>query len=226
MIIPSIDIKNGKVVQLRQGRETVLIDRRPPAELARYFTRFGPVAVIDLDAALGIGSNTELVAECCRVARCRVGGGIRSEEDVRRWIRRGAEKVIIGTAATPEFLRRFPRDWIIGAVDARNEEVVVEGWQKPTGKNVHELADCNDGCPNDPDKVDPGLCGCGQADEGDSDGDGVLDCVDQCNGVDDAVFAPECAVAIPAASTWGMVALVLFLLALAKVCFARRFSSS
>lgn len=140
MIIPSIDIMGGQVVQLRQGSEKVLTDLRHPAELARFFARFGPVTVIDLDAALGTGCNKDLVMECCRAARCRVGGGIRTQDDVLRWIRRGAEKVIIGTSATPEFLGKFPRDWLIAAVDARNEQIVVEGWQKLTGRNVHEAA--------------------------------------------------------------------------------------
>lgn len=141
MIIPSIDIQNGKVVQLRLGRERVLTDPRDPIELARYFGRFGPVAVIDLDAAMDAGSNAALLAACCQVARCRVGGGIRSEEAVKQWIRRGAEKVIIGTAATPEFLRTFPRDWLIAAIDARDGEVVVEGWRKGTARPVGEAAE-------------------------------------------------------------------------------------
>lgn len=140
MIIPSIDIQDGKVVQLKQGRDTVLIDDRRPVDLARYFNRFGPVAVIDLDAAMGRGDNQALIAECCAVATCRVGGGVRTEEDVLKWIRRGAEKVIIGTAATPEFLRQFPRDWLIAAIDARHDEVVVEGWQKGTGNRMHDVA--------------------------------------------------------------------------------------
>ena len=79
------------------------------------------------------------------------------------------------------------------------------------------VADCNDGCPADPNKIEPGNCGCGRADEGDSDDDNVLDCVDQCRGVDDAIFAPECSVAIPAVSSWGLVILALLLLAGSKV---------
>ena len=140
MIIPSIDIQGGRVVQLRQGRDRVWTDSRSPVELARYFARFGPVAVIDLDAALGTGNNSTLVSECCQVAQCRVGGGIRSKEDVLQWIRRGADKVIIGTAASPEFLGQFPREWLIAAIDARNDEVVIEGWRKTTGRCVYDVA--------------------------------------------------------------------------------------
>lgn len=140
MIIPSIDIMDGQVVQLKQGRENVLTDSRSPEALAREFAKFGPVAVIDLNAAMGTGHNTELVTACCQAAPCRVGGGIRTEDDVLRWIRRGAEQVIVGTRATPDFLEKFPREWLIAAVDARDGEVVVEGWQKSTGQNVHKLA--------------------------------------------------------------------------------------
>ncbi|MGB0714544.1 MAG: phosphoribosyl-AMP cyclohydrolase [Phycisphaerae bacterium] len=140
MIIPSIDIQNGKVVQLRQGSELVYTDERHPVELVRYFARFGPVAVIDLDAAMGTGSNEELIAACCAAAPCRVGGGIRSEEAVLRWIRRGAEKVIIGTAAKPELLSKFPRDWLIVALDSREGEVVVEGWKRGTGETTLDRA--------------------------------------------------------------------------------------
>ena len=82
--------------------------------------------------------------------------------------------------------------------------------------------DACDGCPDDPNKTEPGVCGCGIDAELDGDADGVRDCVDQCPGVDDAVFAPECVGAIPTVSTWGVVVLALLLLALAKISFRRR----
>ena len=140
MIIPSIDIMDGKAVQLRQGRDLILTDPRHPAALAAEFGRYGPVAVVDLDAALGRGQNRELVTACCRAARCRVGGGIRTHQDVRDWIRRGADKVVIGTMAEPEFLRVLPREWIIAALDARGDEVVTQGWTAATGRTVLEQA--------------------------------------------------------------------------------------
>ncbi len=83
-------------------------------------------------------------------------------------------------------------------------------------------ADCNDSCPTDPNKIVPGQCGCGVSDNNvDSDGDGVLDCADQCPGGDDTIDlnendTPDCAEAIPALSTWGLVVLTLLLLTLAK----------
>ena len=80
----------------------------------------------------------------------------------------------------------------------------------------------DDHCPNDPGKVEAGICGCGVPDEGDEDGDGILNCVDQCRGVDDAVFAPECDGAIPTVSEWGLAVLALLLLVVGKVYFGRR----
>jgi len=79
-----------------------------------------------------------------------------------------------------------------------------------------------DGCPNDGNKVDPGICGCGVDDNADADGDAVPDCIDQCDGVDDAVFAPGCAGAIPTVSAWGLVVMTLLLLVGVKVAFSAR----
>lgn len=79
--------------------------------------------------------------------------------------------------------------------------------------------DACDDCPNDPLKIDPGLCGCGVDDNLDTDNDGVIDCIDECPGVNDAVFAPACTGAIPTVSQWGLVILALLLLVLAKVYF-------
>lgn len=79
-----------------------------------------------------------------------------------------------------------------------------------------------DGCPDDPNKLEPGICGCGVSDTDDADGDGVPDCIDQCPGVDDAVFAPECVGQIPTVSEWGLVILALLLLVAGKVYFGRR----
>ncbi len=81
--------------------------------------------------------------------------------------------------------------------------------------------DACDGCPADPNKIAPGICGCGAADVGDSDGDGVLDCVDICPGADDAVFG-DCTNNIPTVSEWGLVVLALLLLVAGKVYYGRR----
>jgi phosphoribosyl-ATP pyrophosphohydrolase len=136
VIIPSIDLQGGRAVQLKQGRDLLLIDPRNPVELAAELGRYGPVAVVDLDAAFGRGNNREVVRACCAVADCRVGGGVRTHEDVRSLIRDGAQKVVVGTRATPEFLDELPPEWIVAAIDARGEEIVTNGWTESSGKNV------------------------------------------------------------------------------------------
>lgn len=137
MIIPSIDLKDGQTVQLIGGRDHAL-DAGAPLPLARRFGRVGEVAVIDLDAALGTGNNARLMGPVLKTARCRVGGGIRTLAQARTWLDTGAEKIIIGTAATPELLAALPRERVIVALDARDGEVVVEGWTRGTG---HSIAD-------------------------------------------------------------------------------------
>ncbi len=134
MIIPSIDLMGGKAVQLRQGKEKVL-EVGDVLGLAREFRKYGEIAVIDLDAALGKEDNFELVKQICAIADCRVGGGIRSLEKVSEVLRAGAKKVIIGTSATPKFLEKLPKDKVIVALDTKNGSVVTEGWTKSSGKN-------------------------------------------------------------------------------------------
>ncbi|MHC4696760.1 MAG: hypothetical protein ACYTFA_08470 [Planctomycetota bacterium] len=82
--------------------------------------------------------------------------------------------------------------------------------------------DCADGCPTDPYKTEPGVCGCGVSEDADSDDDNVPDCADQCPGVDDDLFAPGCNEAIPTTSGWGLLAAALLFLTAAKICFDRR----
>ncbi|MCG8466909.1 MAG: histidinol dehydrogenase [Gemmatimonadetes bacterium] len=137
MIIPSIDLMGGRAVQLRRG-ESLEIDAGDPRPLAERFGRCGEIAVIDLDAARGVGSNAALIRELLTIAPCRVGGGIRSTDDALDWLDAGAARVILGTAATPEVLAPLPADRVIAALDARHGEVVVEGWTKRTGRNVPE----------------------------------------------------------------------------------------
>ena len=139
MIVPSIDLMNGRAVQLRQGRDFAL-DGGDPFELLDRFQVVGEVAVIDLDAARGTGSNADLIRQLIRRGPCRVGGGIRSLEQARTWLDGGATRVIIGTAATPDFCAALPRQRVIAALDARDGEVVVEGWEAGTGETVLDRA--------------------------------------------------------------------------------------
>jgi len=138
MIFPSIDLMDGKAVQLKQGKEKVL-EREDVIELAKYFGRFGEIAVIDLDAAMGKGNNVELIKELCRVADCRVGGGIRSVEKANEFLACGAKKIIIGTAASELFLSQLPREKVLLAIDTRNGKIVTQGWQTETSQTAEEL---------------------------------------------------------------------------------------
>lgn len=134
MIIPSIDLMGGKAVQLKQGREKVL-EREDVLELAKYYSRFGDIAVIDLDSAMGNGnSNEELIEKLCKIAPCRVGGGIRTVEKAKRLIANGAKKIIIGTAASEEFLSKLPKSKVIVAIDSKNGKITTEGWTKELDK--------------------------------------------------------------------------------------------
>jgi phosphoribosyl-AMP cyclohydrolase / phosphoribosyl-ATP pyrophosphohydrolase len=137
MIVPSIDILGGRAVQLRGGDpEALEVDAGDPAAVAERFSRAGPLAVIDLDAALGRGDNKEIIKDLCRRHECRVGGGLRSVEAALDMLDAGAAQVILGTAARPDILQALPRERVVAAVDARHDEVVVEGWTKGTGDGL------------------------------------------------------------------------------------------
>ena len=137
MIVPSIDLQDGKAVQL-VGGEKLALEAGDPAPIAERFALVGEVAVVDLDAALGRGSNAAVIEPLLRIAPCRVGGGIRDAQTARSWLDRGAIKVVLGTAAVPEVLQELPRERTIAALDARHGEVVVKGWTEGTGRTVLE----------------------------------------------------------------------------------------
>ena len=135
MIIPSIDLMGGQTVQLVGGKEHAL-DAGDPRPIAERFKLAGEIAVVDLDAALGKPANTDLVRSLLPIAPSRVGGGIRDVAAAIRWLDAGATKIVMGTAATPEVLRELPPERVIAALDARDGEVVVEGWRKATGESI------------------------------------------------------------------------------------------
>ncbi|MDR3342442.1 MAG: phosphoribosyl-ATP diphosphatase [Treponema sp.] len=161
MVIASIDIQDGKVVQLRQGAELVL-QRDNALELAEEFDRYGEVAIIDLDAAMGKGSNIDMIKPLLRKAACRVGGGIRTVDQARELVSLGAQKIIVGsmsfrdpakkgagitggafkvnTGFLEALVQKIGRERVIVAVDARNGEIVVDGWKTPTGLPLIETA--------------------------------------------------------------------------------------
>lgn len=148
MIIPCIDLMDGKVVQLVQGREKVL-EGKSPDEMLAMFAGFPEIQVIDLDAALGRGSNSAILEHVARQAYVRAGGGVRTVERAQELIRVGVGKVIVGTAAfganglDTTFLQRL-KDFIgterlVVALDSKNGRIVVKGWQESTQWTAAEV---------------------------------------------------------------------------------------
>lgn len=139
MLIPSIDIMGGRAVQL-VGGERFELDGGDPLELAERFSVLGEIAVVDLDAAMGKGSNLELVAEIASRYPCRAGGGVRDEATMSRLLDAGARTVMVGTMATPAFLSAFPKDRLVAALDNKKGVVMAEGWKSSTGASVLDKA--------------------------------------------------------------------------------------
>ncbi|MBE0656741.1 MAG: 1-(5-phosphoribosyl)-5-[(5-phosphoribosylamino)methylideneamino] imidazole-4-carboxamide isomerase [Bryobacteraceae bacterium] len=137
MIIPCIDLMDGKVVQLIQGREKALEGAAPLEMLAR-FEGFPQIQVIDLDAALGRGENDAIVELLASRARCRVGGGVRTVERARTLIGCGAHRVIVGTSAftgqgvnhalLETVAATIGRERVTIALDSKGGRIVVKGW--------------------------------------------------------------------------------------------------
>lgn len=148
MILPCIDLMDGKVVQLVQGREKAL-DGPAPEEMLRRFAPFPEIQVIDLDAAIGRGSNDAIVEFLAGRAVTRVGGGVRTVERAQALVAQGARKVIVGTAAfgpagvRAEFLEPLAeaigRERVIVALDSRNGKIVVKGWREATSLSAEEV---------------------------------------------------------------------------------------
>ena len=138
----------GKVVQLVQGRDKAL-EGGTPAEMLAKFSAFPEIQVIDLDAAIGSGSNTELVEFLARRAVTRVGGGVRSAEKARALVDLGVKKVIVGTAAfgagginkpfLEELGRAVDRSRILIALDSKDGKIVVKGWREATNITAEEV---------------------------------------------------------------------------------------
>ena len=138
MLIPSIDLKGGAVVQLVQGERLAIRDD-DVFRWVRRFASFAKVQVIDLDAAMGSGDNLGLVRDIAGQLSCRVGGGIRTVERAQDVLAAGARQIIAGSAlfksGAPdlEFARRLAdavgSDRIIAAVDSRGGHVVIHGWK-------------------------------------------------------------------------------------------------
>jgi phosphoribosyl-AMP cyclohydrolase / phosphoribosyl-ATP pyrophosphohydrolase len=142
MIYPSIDLLDGKAVQLVNGK-TKELELNNPIELAEQFSVTSIIHLIDLNAAFSKGNNFNLIKQICSFANLRVGGGIRSVDYAKELIGCGASKIIIGTKANKEFLQELikviPKEKIIIAVDVNKGFVSVEGWTKKTSIKPTEL---------------------------------------------------------------------------------------
>jgi phosphoribosylformimino-5-aminoimidazole carboxamide ribotide isomerase len=138
MLIPSIDLQGGHVVQLVQG-EALAIQAPDPEPWITKFMPFPRVQLIDLDAAKGQGDNTALVATICGRLPCRVGGGIRSVERAQAVLSGGAHAVIVSSAlfrdgsVDLDFARTLSDaigpERVIAAVDSRGGHVAIHGWK-------------------------------------------------------------------------------------------------
>jgi phosphoribosylformimino-5-aminoimidazole carboxamide ribotide isomerase len=138
MLIPSIDLQGGRIVQLVQGEKLAIEAADPEPWIAR-FARFSRVQLIDLDAAKGQGDNASMVAEICGRLPCRVGGGIRSIERAQAVLGAGAHAVIVSSALfrgkqvdlqfAESLADAIGPDRIIAAVDSRGGHVAIHGWR-------------------------------------------------------------------------------------------------
>ena len=138
MLIPSIDLQGGHIVQLVQG-EKLAIEVSDPETWIGRFARFPRVQLIDLDAAKGEGDNAAMVAAICTRLPCRVGGGIRSIERAEAVLDAGAHAVILSSALFKdgavdlEFAAALAHavgaERVIVAVDSRGGQVAIHGWR-------------------------------------------------------------------------------------------------
>jgi len=140
MLIPSIDLKDGAVVQLVQGERLAIRDD-DVFRWVRRFERFPKVQVIDLDGAMASGDNLALVRQIAGVLSCRVGGGIRTVACAQDVLAAGAHQVIAGSALFKDgrpdvdfaasLADAVGRERVIAAVDSRGGYVVIHGWKTP-----------------------------------------------------------------------------------------------
>ena len=148
MLIPSIDLMGGKIVQLVQG-ERKQLEFSNFAEWIERFRRFPLVQLIDLDAAMGKGNNSAVVAQIVQELPCQVGGGIRSIERAAEFLKQGARRVIFGSAlirdAQPniEFARaateKLGLDSLTFAIDTKAGHVAIRGWREQTTLTAVEV---------------------------------------------------------------------------------------
>lgn len=138
MLIPSIDLQGGRVVQLVQGERLAIASADIDGWIARFAT-YPVVQLIDLDAAKGEGGNAEIIRRVCAALPCQVGGGIRSVERAEEVLALGAKRVIVGSALftksgidatfAKSLSARVGSERLLAAIDSRGGRVVVHGWR-------------------------------------------------------------------------------------------------
>jgi phosphoribosylformimino-5-aminoimidazole carboxamide ribotide isomerase len=148
VLIPSIDLMGGKIVQLVHGEKKALeFD-----DFNYWITRFSSyplVQLIDLDAAMGQGNNHDLVEMICSRLPCHVGGGIRSLQRAQELLALGAKRVIFGsallrdgqinTALAQEGADKLGTDHLIFAIDSRSGKVAIKGWKESTSTDPVQM---------------------------------------------------------------------------------------
>ncbi len=151
IVIPAIDLKDGKCVRLRQGKaEEVTTYSEDPVAMARHWEKEGAqfLHVVDLDGAFqGRPVHTEVISRITEAIRVpvEVGGGLRTDEDIERTLTAGVRRVIVGTRALSEpadlerLVTLFGERLAVG-IDARYGRVQIKGWTETTGEAATVLA--------------------------------------------------------------------------------------
>ena len=138
MLIPSIDLQNGHIVQLVQGEKLAIQTDDTELWISR-FARFPKVQLIDLDAAMGKASNLVLAKSICSRLPCRMGGGIRTVDRAIEVLQAGAHAVIVSSSRFKDgavdlvfaeaLAAAVGPERIIGAVDSKGGRVAIHGWK-------------------------------------------------------------------------------------------------
>jgi len=141
LLIPSIDLMGGKIVQLVQGQKKAL-EFENFDEWVERFSQFPLVQLIDLDAAIGTGDNRVLIRHFVEQLPCQVGGGIRSIESAREILAMGARRVILGSTLigdgrvnrtfAEEIAQAVNAEKLVFALDAKGGKVAIRGWREVT----------------------------------------------------------------------------------------------
>jgi phosphoribosylformimino-5-aminoimidazole carboxamide ribotide isomerase len=148
VLIPSIDLMGGKIVQLVQGEKKALEFGNFKYWIER-FSAFPLVQLIDLDAAMGRGNNRELIAMICKRLPCQTGGGVRDIARARELLALGTKRVIFGsallrdeainTALAATAAETLGAEHLTFAIDSRKGKVAIKGWKESTAVDPKEM---------------------------------------------------------------------------------------